>query len=170
MPLMAEASDWSYTGDPDDSDKDQFRFWLQDTDPMVRLLSDTEVQWLIDTWQPRYDSLVYAAAVGAETIATKFAGVLTVSADGVSVDVGGLSERYALVAARLRQTHKDLQVGGEVDIMNLLWDDQPDYGIKPLSFGVGMHDNREAGRQDYGTGRYYSRDGLYQDTVRPGNV
>lgn len=154
MAYMADASDWSYSGDPESSDLDQVRFWLQDTDPNVRLLTDTEVTFHVNTWKTRYDSLVYAAAKAAESVATKFAGVLSVSADGVSVDVGGLAERYAAVARRLYQVHKDLQVGGEIDLSNLMTGSQPDYGIAPLTFGIGLHDNREAGRQDYGGERF----------------
>ena len=31
---------WSYSGDPASSDKDAVRFWVQDTDSAVPLLSD----------------------------------------------------------------------------------------------------------------------------------
>lgn len=161
---------WTYSppGDPLFGDVDVVRLYLQDTDPAMPLLPDVEIQWLIDQWMPRHDSLIFVASVAAERISHKFAGVLTVTADGVSVDVGSLSERYRQVAADLRQSHKDGQVGGEVDIANLMASQQPDYGIDPLSFGLGMHDNREAGQQDYeGYGRNHT--GPYAaDTVRPG--
>lgn len=164
MPLMPAAEDWSYEG-PTASDVDVVRFYLQDTDPDVRLLSDLEIQYLIDTWVPRADSLLYVAFKAAELVSIKFAGVVSVSADGVSVNVADISERYAAAALRLHQMHKDHQVGAEVDISNLMWGSTPDYGIAPLTFGVGLHDNRDAGRQDYGgdRGQY-----VYEDTVRPG--
>lgn len=170
MPVMPEPADWSYhpPGDELFGDVDVVRFYLQDTDPELRLLSDAELQYLIDEWVPKYDSFIYVASVAAERVAAKFAGVVSVSADGVTVNVADLSERYAMVAARLRQQHKDAQVGAEVDIDHLLWSDHPDFGIKPLSFGVGMHDNREAGRQEYGSHRGTPTGGLYEDTVRPG--
>ncbi|MEO6203988.1 MAG: hypothetical protein ABIO67_01190, partial [Mycobacteriales bacterium] len=157
---------WTYAGSPLISDVDQVRFWLQDTDPAMPLIADLELQFLVDEWYSKYDSLIYVAAVAADRVSAKFAGVVNVNADGVSVNVSDLADRYAALAARLRQTYKDAQVGGEVDIANLMWDQFPDYGIKPLSFGVGMHDNLDAGRQDYGSGRYNS--GSYEDTVRPG--
>lgn len=150
MPLMPDPADWSYSGDPNASDRDQVRFWLQDTDPNVRLLSNTELQFIIDTWKDRYDSLIYAASKAADAVSVKFAGVVSVNADGVSVDVASLSERFAAAADRLMQTYKDAQVGGEVDIRNLLWGSTLDHGIAPLRFGMGLHDNREAGLQDYG--------------------
>lgn len=153
MPLMPAVDQWTYTA-PDASDKDTVRFWLQDTDPALRLLSDAEITYLINTWKPKYDSLVYVAAKAAEVISVKFAGVVTVSADGVTVNTADLQERYNLVARRLYQAHKDIQVGGEIDISNLLWGSHRDHGIDPLVFGMGLHDNREAGRQDYGGERF----------------
>lgn len=150
MPLMPDVTEWTYSGDPGAGDLDQVRFWLQDTDPDVRLLSDQEIGWLIAQWKNRYDSLVYVAAVAAEQVANKFAGVVSVSADGVSVNVADISSRYREVATRLRQVHKDAQVGGEIDIMNLLWGSRMDHGIAPLTFGMKLFDNPGAGRQDYG--------------------
>lgn len=155
MPLMADAAGWTYHGPGDVlfADVDVVRFYLQDTDPSVRLMSDLELQYLIDVWIPKHDSLVYVAAIAAETVATKFAGVVTVSADGVSVNVADISTRYAERAIALRQLHKEHQVGGEVDITNLMWEQNPDWSIDPLNFGVGMHDNPAAGRQAYGSHR-----------------
>lgn len=160
MPLMPSPSTWSYVppgttvaGVPTWSDVDEVRFWIQDTNPAVRFLSDAEIQWLIDVWRPKYDTLLYPAAVALEQLATAFAGSVSVSADGVSVQVGDISARFADRAKRLRQLHKDSQVGGEVDITNLMWDNAPDFLIAPLQFGVGVDDNPEAGRQNYGSER-----------------
>lgn len=167
MPLMVEESEWTYepVGSVGAGDADIVRFYAQDTDPELRLLSDTEIQYLIDIWRPKYDSLIYVAAKAAEIVSVKFAGVVSVSADGVSVNVADLSERYAAAARLLYQMHKDHQVGGLVDLTNLMWGATLDSGIAPLNFGLRLHDNREAGRQDYGGdhGGYF-----YEDTVRPG--
>jgi len=167
VPLMPELEDWNYVvpGDPDATDVDVVRFYLQDTDPAVRLLSDYEIQYLIDVWMPKADGLLYVAAKAAEVVSIKFAGVVSVSADGVSVNVADISERYKVAASLLHQMHKDHQVGAEIDISNLMWGSHRDHGIAPLTFGMGLHDNREAGRQDYGgdRGSY-----TYEDTVRPG--
>lgn len=167
MPALVPAADWSYhpPGDALFADVDVVRFYLQDTDSTVRLLSDAEIQWLIDVWMPKHDSLVYVAAIAADRVSAKFASVVNVSADGVSVNTADLTTRYAALAAQLRQTHKDHQVGGEVDITNLMWGQSPDWSIEPLHFGVGKDDNPDAGRQNYGShrGTPYT-----EDTVRPG--
>ena len=141
---------YTYSGDPAASDLDQVRFTLQDTDPAFWLLSNEEIGWLIETWKPRYDSLTYVAAVAAATISRKFVGVVSVSADGVSVNTADLTQRYRDLALQLRQEHKDAQVGGEIDLSNIMVGHTWDPSIRPLRFGVGLHDNPEAGLQDYG--------------------
>lgn len=135
---------------PDASDKDEVRFYLQDTDPGFPLLQDEEIQWLITEWMPKYDSLIYVASVGAAVVANKFTGLVPVQADGVSVSVGDLSQRYRDMAAALRDQYKAAQIGADINIDNLLIGHSPDPSIRPLRFGVGLHDNPEAGQQDYG--------------------
>lgn len=173
MPAMPSLGSWTYvppgTTEDDEQawgDVDEVRFWMQDTNSDVRFMADLEIQWLIDQWVSKYDTLVYVAAVALETLATKFAGVTSVSADGVAVNVGDISEKFAKRAAALRELHKESQVGGEIDITNLMWDQNPDFSIDPLVFGVGMDDNIEAGRQNYGSHRrmawpYGEGDGWY---------
>ena len=141
---------WSYSGDPATSDKDEVRFYLQDTDAGFPLLTDEEIQWLIDEWMPKYDSLIYVASVGAATISRKFAGMVSVMADGVNVQTGDLAQRYRDLAAELRDQYKAGQIGGEVDIDNLLVGHSVDPSLRPLRFGIGLHDNPEVGIQDYG--------------------
>jgi hypothetical protein len=133
---------YSYSGDPADSDLDQVRFTLQDTDAGFPLLQDEEVQFLIDTWRPRYDSLTYVAAIAAATISRKFVGVVSVSADGVSVSTSDLVQRYRDLALDLRKEYKEAQLVGFEPIFN---DDS-----MPKRFRMGLHDSPMAGLQDFG--------------------
>ena len=141
---------WNYSGDPSASDLDEVRFLVQDVDAGLPLLQDEEIQFLIDRWMPKYDSLTYVAAVVAATISRKFVGILNISADGVSVNAADLVDRYKALAQQLRAEYVASQVGGEVDLTNIMVGQSPDYSIKPLSFQIGLHDNAEAGMQDYG--------------------
>jgi hypothetical protein len=141
---------YTYAGAPFETDTDQIRFNVQDVDTGFWLLSDQEYQWLIDTWMPRYDSLTYVSSVAAGVIARKFAGIVSVSADGVSVNTSDLADRYTKMAQELRDEHKAAQIGGEVDISNVLVGSGYDPAIKPLRFGIGLHDNPQAGVQDFG--------------------
>ncbi|MEP7036250.1 MAG: hypothetical protein ABI934_11735 [Actinomycetota bacterium] len=141
---------WTYGGDPTDNQRDELRFLVQDTDTDLELLQDEELDYLLGRWLERYDSVTYVASVAAAVIARKFAGVVSVSADGVQVNVSDLSQRYRDMATALYQEHIDSQVGALVDINNLLIGTSPDYSIRPLRFAVGLHDNPLAGIQDYG--------------------
>jgi hypothetical protein len=126
------------------------RFLISDTDPSLPLLSDEDIDYMLGKWKPIFDSVIAVAAVAAEQISRKFAGVTSVSADGVSVPVDKISGQYADMAIQLRRTYAREQSTGVIDLTNLMNDTTLDLGIKPLTFSVGMHDNPEAGQQAYG--------------------
>ena len=145
---------WTYAGVPSASPLAELRFIIQDTDTALQLLQDEELQYLIDTWMERFDSITYVGSVAAGVIARKFTGIVSVSADGVSVSTADLASRYRDMAAALREEYKASQVGGLVDIANIMVGSTPDPSIRPLRFGVGLHDNPEAGSQDFGGWTY----------------
>jgi hypothetical protein len=155
---------WSYTGDPADSPRDELRFVIQDTDTNLQLLTDEELDWLLSQWMERFDSITYVGAVAAGVIARKFTGIVTVTADGVSVNTSELAARYRDMAAALREEYKASQVGAQIDIANLMVGSMPDWSIRPLRFGIGLHDNYEAGSQDYG-GQTYDPFGSGNDGI-----
>jgi len=140
---------WEYSGDPATSAKDEIRFLIQDTDESIQLLSDEEIEYLLGTWMTSHDSTVYVAAVAAEIIASKFAGVVNISADGVSINTADLSGRYRELAISLRNLYKAGALG-VIDIANLMYDANKDPSIKPLFASMGQHDNIYAGQQNYG--------------------
>lgn len=140
---------WTYSGDPAMSNRDAVRFHMQDTDIDRPLLSNEEIDYLIDQWAEKYDSLILVAAVGCEIVAGKYAGQVTVSADGVSVSVGELQGKYDTLAASLRDQYK-LEQAASPMLEGVMHDPNLDPNIKPLRFGVGFTDNYRAGRQDYG--------------------
>lgn len=145
---------WTYSGDPGNSDLDQVRFTVQDTDAATPLLQDEEIQWLIDKWLPKYDSLTMVSSICAATIARKFAQVVSTSADSASVQLNELYQRYVDMAKQLVDEFVQESTGGEVNLDNVLIGTSPDPSIRPLRFGVGMHDNPQAGNQDYGGWTY----------------
>lgn len=142
--------DWNYSGDPSAGDLDEVRFLSEDNDPELPWLTDDEVQWAIDKWGELYGSNTYVASIVAALLSRKVAGLGSVQSDGVSVDLSGLAERFRQVAADLRNEYAAEREFGEVDITNLLLDQNWDYSIRPLNFSIGMHDNIEAGQQDFG--------------------
>lgn len=140
---------WTYSGDPATSERDEVRFLIGDTDDSIKLLFDPEIDYLIGRWEPVNDSLVYVAAVAADLVAAKFAGVVNISADGVTINTADLSERYRALALSLRNLFKAGALG-VLDIGNLMIGAELDPSIKPLFAAMGMHDNHYAGQQNYG--------------------
>lgn len=146
------AGTYTYTV-PGDSDKDTIRFLLQDTDPHGAgewVVTDEEIQWAYDTWYPLYNSHAYVAATLADTIAARYAREASYSADGVSISLGPVGDQYRALAASLRAQDDALHVGGFPDVGGIAPDEQLEPGTKPFSFGKGLHDNIEAGPQEYG--------------------
>lgn len=151
---MTEAlygGEWTYSGDPSSSVKDAVRFWMQDVNPDLPLMSDTEVAYLASQYYDSHGSAVYVAAVGCEVLAAKFATQVPVNADGVSVGVGELTQRYNDLATSLREQYKS-QHGLDASpvVSGVLIGEGRDPTIKPLVFGTGFMDNHWVGRQDYG--------------------
>jgi len=141
---------WSYSGDPTDSDLDEIRFLVQDTDTADQLITDEEISYIIDKWVDVYGSNFMAAAMVAEAIAAKFTREVAYSADGVSVAVEQLQQKYDNLAMSLRDQYRQFDIGAGPVVEGILYSDTLDPGIKPTMFGIGMNDNVRAGKQEYG--------------------
>lgn len=139
---------WSYSGDPADSALDEIRFLVQDTDSADQLITDEEIEYLIAKWTPVYDSALMTASMVAEAIAAKFTREVSYSADGVSVGVESLQQKYDGLASSLREQYRQYDIGSGPEVGGVLWSDYPDPRIKPTMWSVGMHDNRRAGAQE----------------------
>jgi hypothetical protein len=147
---------WTYSGDPGSSPLDQTRFWLQDTEQAFPLMQNEELQWLLDTYDNQTQGAeMYCASIAADVLANRFAKEVDTSADGVSVALGQLQERYQNLATNLREQWKTLlSTMGSADFAGIMLDvTLEDPTIQPLVFGVGFMDNYAAGQQDFG---YYS--------------
>ena len=145
---------FSYSGQPDSSDKDEVRFWVQDVGMDTEwYLSDEEINYLNSKWLLTSGSPLFVAAIAAEIISSKFTGEVSVSADGVSVSTADLQDKYHRLAASLREQHKALlatATGPHLTAHESVWSTSYDYTLHPLIFGIGFMDNAEVGRQDYG--------------------
>jgi hypothetical protein len=90
----------TYSGDPSASDLDEVRYLLQDTTPATELFTDTEIAYLNASQR----SPAYAAAVGAETLAARFASTPGSRTLGdVTVSYADMATRYTALAATLRR-------------------------------------------------------------------
>ncbi len=141
---------FSYGGSPAGSDLDQVRFLLADTDPGGALLSNEDIGFWLTRLSTVYGDPIMAAAFCAEIIAGRYAGEVSISADGVSYSGEQLQAKYATLAATLRATYKAVAaVGGAPDVGGIDWRGQAEPGVRPMSFGRGMHDNARAGGQTH---------------------
>lgn len=142
---------FTYSGDPSNSDIDSVRYLIGDTQSSGHLVEDEEIQYAINRWFPKYGTLEWVSAEVLDTLAAKYAREAgSISADGVSVSLAGLREQFTAQADKLRQQHRDSFVGAQADVGGVSPYEGLEPGVKPFSFGTGMHDNRSAGRQDYG--------------------
>ena len=148
---------WTYSEDPAASNKDAVRFYLQDVVEDEPFLSDEEIQHLIDTYLDRWSSTIAVAALCAEILSNRFAREMNVSGDGVSIDTAALQQRFAEVASSLRELYKqEAHTETFLDDFSGVLAYGFDDSLAPLNFGLGMHDNYEAGTQFEGRPqRYY---------------
>lgn len=145
---------WTYSGNPKSNDRDEVRFWVQDTNPESPLLEDQEIEYLLNLWQDGTQFYtIRVAALAAEVLANRYAKQVSVSADGVSVALSELMQRYNDLAASLRdQWHSMMANVGSSDFAGLILDiNTYDPSIRPLVFGIGFMDNALVGQQDFGT-------------------
>lgn len=59
---------WSYSGNPKDSKKDEYRFLLGDTDESAPIMQDEEIQYIIDTYGDDTNRIGYELFSRAATI------------------------------------------------------------------------------------------------------
>lgn len=140
---------WSYTGDPLSSPIDAIRFLIGDTDSTEPQLQDEEIAFLVTTWRNK-GTMYWAASQAAETIAAKYTREIALSSDSQTLDLSQLSQKYMTLAEQLRSKHWQLLAGGNVDVGGITPGQQPDPSVLPTAFGRGMHDNYQAGEQDFG--------------------
>lgn len=153
---------FTYTS-PGASDKDAIRFLIQDTNSAEALMQDEEILYLLTKWKDVQGTVEYVASVAADTIGARYAREASYAADGVSINLAQAAQQFRDLAASLRQQHKNLLVGGFPDVGGITPGEGLYPGIRNFSFGTGMHDDAEAGPQDYG-----SRDGApYYDPYDP---
>jgi hypothetical protein len=142
---------FTYSGNPSNSPLDEVRFYIQDTNTSDQLLSDEEINYLIAKWYPIYVSFILVAANACDIISSKFAREVTYSADGVSIGANELQQKYTQLAKSLRDQYKmEQNVGGAPDVGGIMYGEEFDPSIMPLTWSKGMNDNYRAGRQDFG--------------------
>ena len=143
----------TYSGDPGNSDLDQVRFLLGDTDVAgdAALFSDAEITWGVNAWGPLYGSDILVAAMLAENAAAAYAQSASYSADGVSVSFGPVGDALRQLAASLKNQYAmSTQPGVIIEAGGITPGEGLLSNTKAFMFGIGMDDDPAAGQQDFG--------------------
>lgn len=146
--------------DPTGRVRDGMRLLCGDTRGSQALLQDEEYDFIRMQW-PFEESIYMLASYAAETIAGKFAREIDFSADSQTVSANVLQEKYTTLALTLRQRARSA-FPGTLYIGGLEPNYVPDGLVTSPSFGTQMHDNPEAGQQDFG-----DRAGFTDDPLDP---
>lgn len=152
---------FTYSGNPSESEVDAVRFLIGDTVEEEHFLEDEEIVWMSSQWTLSY-SIYWTASMACEAIAAKFAREVTVNSDSQTLSFSELQQKYLTQAEKLRTLHRASTAGGFVEAGGMLRGEWNDPTIKPLSFGKKMHDDPEAGQQDFGG---YFDEPLYHDPL-----
>jgi hypothetical protein len=141
---------FTYSGNPGDSRLEAIRFLVGDTNPDAPHMSDEEIEYLITQWYPVWGENYTVAAEVADAIAGKYAGEVTVTGDGMSVDLAALQAKFTDLSSALRKRGTTLRGGGAPEAGGIDLLERLDPSIRAFQFGVGVHDNLRAGKQNYG--------------------
>lgn len=140
----------SYSGNPSTSPTDAIRFWLQDTDvPDNALLQDEEIQYFTTLLAPLNGAdPQIVASYCATVIAGRYAGEVSITADGVTYSGDQLQQKYTTLASTLLSQYNQLRaLSGAPYVGGIERGDWPDPSLRPKNFELGMDDNFRAGRQ-----------------------
>lgn len=86
---------WNYSGNPKDSELDEYRFIIGDTDPKDKLLLDAEIEYILEEFSEKNVRLFNLY----KNIANKFARAIKRSLGPQSEDPTSRQEYYADKAA-----------------------------------------------------------------------
>lgn len=124
---------WTYSGDPKTSKRDEVRFLLGDTDEKSPILSDEEIDFLLEQ---NGDKALRAAIAGCNRIIAKYAQLVDYTIGPESVK----NSQKLLNWRRLLATLKaDLSSNAAP-----IWTGSTDASLVPV-FDIGMNDNKTRG-------------------------
>ena len=89
---------WTYSGDPTSSTRDELRFLIGDTDEADPQLQDLEIEYLLT----QRASTTLAAVFAAETLQSRYARLVDKTVGDLSLKYSQRGEQYAKLAEKLR--------------------------------------------------------------------
>jgi hypothetical protein len=98
---------WTYSGNPSNSQLDEVRFIIGDTDTTDQLLSNEEINYMIAT----HGASRYAASESCRAIAAKFARLMNRSIGGLSADFSAKYRQYLELSESIEAQEELVPVG-----------------------------------------------------------
>lgn len=132
---------WTYTGDPNVSDRDKIRFLIGDTDTNDQLVNDEEIQWALD----EAGSIYQAAHDLCTVIASKFARMATSKSVGdLSLSYANRAETYHTLANRMLHLaeRRDVPTPWASPYNMVTSSERTELGMQGHEFWTGVHDNQ----------------------------
>lgn len=90
---------WTYSDDPKTSPKDQYRFYIGDTNEKQPKMSDEEIQFMIDTYKSENAILYYLFT----TLASKVAPLVSEGLGPQQVSYSDMYKHYISLATQYKQ-------------------------------------------------------------------
>lgn len=141
---------FSYGDDPANSVIDAVRLLTGDVVDAGHLIEDQSINWINEQWKHK-GNVYFVASKAAELIVSRLAREVSFSADGQTVALSELQQKFTELAMSLWAQGEELQAAGsEIFAGGMLRHTFQDPSVAALAFGTRMHDNPEAGQQDYG--------------------
>lgn len=85
---------WSYSGDPSESDLNEVRFLVGDTDSTDQLLTDEEIEWALT----EESNTILVAAKLARALAAKYSRKVDKSVGDLKISYSQLSKQFSSLA------------------------------------------------------------------------
>lgn len=160
--MLISPGDFSYSGDPSTSQKDQVRFLIGDTEVDDMILTDAEIEWCITN---RGSTNLYLAASDAADLAGhKYSRIINRQTGTLSLSMSTSSNPFQQRSKALRQLASERRVGPVLASDSLASNIASHGGRRPPLFWVGMHDNQPSDHDhepdQYGGGYPYTNNGV----------
>ena len=132
---------WTYTGDPNVSNRDKIRFLIGDTDTNDQLVNDEEIAWALS----EAGSIYQAAHDLCTVIGSKFARMATSKSVGdLSLSYADRAEAYHRLASRMLHLadRRDVPIPWASPYNMVTSDERTELGMQGQEFWTGVHDNK----------------------------
>lgn len=136
--MLIGPGDFSYSGDPDTSLKDQVRFLIGDTEVDDMILTDAEIEWTINR-RGRTTNIYYAASDAADLAGHKYSRIINRQTGTLTLSLSS-NNIFHERAKTLRQLAADVSMGPVVANNALQSLISANGGRRRPLFWLGMHD------------------------------